>query len=56
MRLQIELQGLEIAEGALRLHKTKLLKAAGRIVDEDEEGAWIAPLLKPTVIAAVDLH
>ena len=52
---QIAFQGLEIAEGALRCDKTQFHQGAGRIIDEDEQGAGIAAFLKPPVIRAVDL-
>ena len=56
MGLEIALQGLEVGEGALRRHEAQLHQPAGRIVDEDEQGARVGAILEPAVLAAVDLH
>ena len=45
----------EVAVRALAPYESKLHQSAGRIVDEDKQGAGITPALEPTMIAAVDL-
>jgi hypothetical protein len=54
--LQISAGGVEIGEGRLALDKLKLHQPAGRVVDEHQQGALRPAVLKPPVLAAVDLH
>src|SRR5262249_3255653 len=47
---------VEIGKSRLALDKPQMHQAAGRMVDEHEQGALRAAILKPPVLAAVDLH
>jgi hypothetical protein len=52
---QISLQRTEIAERALGFNKLKVHQGAGRIVDEDEQGAGRSAILEPVMIRAINL-
>lgn len=52
---QIALQGFKVAERVLRRHEPQFHQRAGRVVDEDEQGAGIPPILEPSMIRTVDL-
>ena len=45
----------EIGVRALASHELEMYQPAGRIVDEDQQGASITPVFEPTVVAAIDL-
>ena len=47
---QIAFQSLEVAERALGGHKPELHQRAGGVIDEDEQGAGITPILEPPVV------
>ena len=47
---QIAFQCFEIAERALGCDEAQLHQRAGGVVDEDEQGAGITPILEPTVV------
>ena len=47
---QLAFQGLEIAECGLGRHEPQFHQRTSSVVDEDEQGAGIAPILKPTVV------
>src|SRR5690349_24466561 len=53
--LEVAPQGLEVGERALRRHEAQLHEPAGRVVDEDQQGARVGAILEPAVLAAVDL-
>lgn len=52
---QIAFQGFEVTERALGYHKPQFYQRTGRVVDEDEQGAGIVPILEPPMIRPVDL-
>src|SRR5205085_5781328 len=54
--LQIGAGGVEVRESRLALDKLKMHQPARRVVDEHEQRALWAAVLKPPVLAAVDLH
>ena len=54
--LQIGAGGVEIGEGRLALDKLQVHQPAGRVVDEHQQGALRPAILKPPMLAAVDLH
>ena len=45
----------EIAVRALAARELQMHQPAGRIVNEDQQRAGITPVLKPTVVAAINL-
>jgi hypothetical protein len=45
----------KVAERALRRHKAQLHQHAGRVINEDEQGAGTGPILEPAMIRTVDL-
>ena len=47
---QIAFQCFEIAERTLGFHEPKFHERAGGIINEDEQGAGLIPILEPTVI------
>ena len=55
MLQQITFQCLEIAERALRRYEPQFHQRTRRVVNEDEQGAGIAPILEPSVVRPVDL-
>src|SRR6266478_1071102 len=56
MRLKILAGRLKVVEGRFRLDELQMHQAAGGVVDIDEQGALWAAVLKPPMLAAVDLH
>ncbi len=55
MFMRISLQRAEIAERALGRHELQMHQGAGRVVDEDEQGAGRSAILEPVMIRAIDL-
>ena len=47
---------MEVGKGRLTLDKLEVHQPAGRIVDEHEQRALRPTILKPPVLATVDLH
>jgi hypothetical protein len=47
---------MEVGEGRLTFDKLQVHQPAGRIIDEHQQGALRAAILKPPMLAAVDLH
>jgi hypothetical protein len=47
---------MEIGKGRLALDKLQVHQPTGRVVDEHEQGALRTTILKPPMLAAVDLH
>jgi hypothetical protein len=47
---------VEIGEGRFALNKLQVHQSARRVIDEHEQRALWATILKPPVLAAVDLH
>ncbi|MNV25674.1 hypothetical protein D3C71_1167790 [compost metagenome] len=56
MLFKVKRKRLEIGKSALRSNKPQLHQLSGRIVDEDQQRARRATVLKPAVLGAVDLH
>ncbi len=54
--LQIGTGGVEIGESRLALDKLEVQQPAGRVVDEHQQSALRTAILKPPMLAAVDLH
>lgn len=55
MGMQIALKRFYIAESALGFDKSQFHQRAGRVINEDEQGAGITSIFKPEMIRAVDL-
>ena len=53
---EISPSGVEIGEGRLALDKLEVHQPTRRIVDEHEQRALRTAILKPPMLAAVDLH
>ena len=53
---QIRSGRMEVVERVLGAGKAQMKQLAGRIVDEDEQGAFGATVLEPPMVRAVDLH
>ena len=56
MLLQVATKRLEVRGRALAGNEQQLHQLVGRIVDEDQQCARLAPLLEPAVLRAVDLY
>ena len=54
--LQIGAGGMEIGKGRLARDKLQMHQPAGRVVDKYQQGAWRPAILKPPMLATVDLH
>lgn len=50
MLQEVALQGFEITERVLGCRKPQLHQGAGRVIDEDEQGAGRRTIFKPAVI------
>jgi hypothetical protein len=52
---EITVQRFEVRVGALAGHESQLHELAGGVVDEHQQGAGIAALLKPAMVTPIDL-
>jgi hypothetical protein len=53
---EITVQRFEVRVGALAGHEPQLHELAGGVVDEHQQGARIAALLKPAMVTPIDLN
>ena len=56
MARQIALHRLKIGKSALGLYESKRNQTAGRIIDEDDQHAARTAILKPVMLASINLN
>ena len=55
MHHEVTSQGFKIEFSALAENEMQLHQAARRVVDEDQQGTWLTPILKPAMLTPIDL-